>query len=83
VLNVVNTEDAAVAVTLTSSTGVADEFTIEPNTTLRVPVSNGTTYTVEPSGRVSMSVTQAADGFISSYAIDPQTPGSSPLRVFP
>jgi hypothetical protein len=83
VLNVVNAEDAAVDVTLTSSTGVAEEFTIEPNTTLRVPVSNGTTYTVEHGGQVSMSVTQAADGFISSYVIDPQTPGSSPLTVFP
>jgi hypothetical protein len=82
-LNVVNANDAPVDVVLTSAAGVVDEFTIEPGSTLRVPVSNGTTYTLGHDTPVYVSVTQAHGGFIAAYAIDPQTPGSSPLKVFP
>jgi hypothetical protein len=70
-------------VTLTSAAGAVEEFTIEPEATLRVPVSNGTTYTLGHTERVHVSVTQAQYGLIAAYAIDPQTPGSSPLTVFP
>lgn len=82
-LNIVNPGDDVVNLTLTSADGVAKELTIEAGLTLRVPVSNGTTYTLEHSSPVHVSVTQAEDGFIAAYAIDPQTPGSSPLTVFP
>ncbi|MGV8913438.1 MAG: DUF5719 family protein [Rhodoglobus sp.] len=83
VLNVVNSGTVSADVTLTSAAGVVEEFTIEPESTLRAPVSNGTTYTLGLSGPVQASVTQAQNGFISSYVIDPQAPGSSPLAVFP
>lgn len=82
-LNIVNPGDDATSVTLTSAAGVVEEFTIEPDAALRVPVSNGTTYTLGHSTPVHVSVTQAQSGFIAAYAIDPQTPGSSPLTVFP
>lgn len=61
----------------------ANEYTIEAGATLRVPVPNGETLTLVHSSRVFVSVTQAGDGFLSAYSIDPQTPGSSPLTVFP
>ncbi|WP_341954166.1 DUF5719 family protein [Salinibacterium sp. TMP30] len=82
-LNVVNADDAAVDVVLTTAAGVVEEFTIEPDATLRAPVANGTTYTLAHDNPVYVSVTHAQDGFIAAYAIDPQTPGSSPLKVFP
>jgi hypothetical protein len=82
-LNIVNPGELAVTVTLTSAATAAEEFTIAPGATVRVPVSNGTTYTLGHTTPVHVSVTQAQDGFIAAYAVDPQTLGSSPLRVFP
>jgi hypothetical protein len=82
-LHVVNPGADAVAVTLTSAAGVVEEFTIEPDAVLRVPVSNGTTYTLGHSATVHAGITQAQFGLIAAYVIDPQTPGSSPLTVFP
>lgn len=83
VLNVANSSDDAVAVTLTSSAGDVEEFTIAADETLHAPVENGTTYTLDHDAAVFVSVTQAEEGFIAAYAVDPHAPGSSPLTVFP
>ncbi|QYH35626.1 DUF5719 family protein [Salinibacterium sp. M195] len=83
VLNVANPGEVSVQLTLTSADGSVAESTIEPATTLRVPLAQGETYELGHSARINVSVTQARSGFIASYVIDPQTPGSSPLTVFP
>lgn len=83
VLNIVNPADNAVVVSLVAADESVEEFTIEAGATVRLPVPNGETLTLAHSDRVFVSITQAADGFISAYSIDPQTPGSSPLTVFP
>jgi len=83
VLNVTNTSGGPVDATLTSAAGVDEQHSIEPASTWRVPVPNGTTLTLAPSAQLFVSITQAADGLISAYSVDAQTPGSTPLRVFP
>lgn len=98
VLNVANPGDTAVVVRLVAAGesvaddsaqdeaadgDAAEEYTVEAGATLRVPVPQGETFTLAHNGRVFVSVTQAGDGFLSAYSIDPQTPGSSPLTVFP
>lgn len=82
-LTVANAGTTAVDVVVTPADGVTQEFTIEPKSTLETPVSNGITYTLGLSAPVHASVTQAQNGFVAAYAIDPQTPGSSPLNVYP
>ncbi|EPR77599.1 putative secreted protein [Leifsonia rubra CMS 76R] len=82
-LSVVNLGELPAAVTLTSADGVVQEFTIAPQTTLRAAVSNGTTYTLVADTPIHVGITQEQDGFIAAYTVDPQTPGSSPLTVFP
>lgn len=78
-----NPTNDVLTVTLSAVNGEAEEFIIEAGETVRVPVSNGTTYTLSHGGRVHVNVTQHASGFGSAYAVDPQTPGSSPLTIFP
>lgn len=82
-LNIVNPSAVAAGITLTSAAGLVEEFTIEAEGIVTVSVENGTTYTLGHSEPVHASVTQAQNGFIAAYAIAPQTPGSSPLKVFP
>lgn len=82
-VNVTNAGETAVDVALTADAGFDEEYTIEPGATVRVPVSSGRTFTLNQSGPVYLSVTQEEDGFIAAYSIDPLTPGSSPLTVFP
>ncbi|WP_010203445.1 DUF5719 family protein [Salinibacterium sp. PAMC 21357] len=82
-LNIVNSDSDAIDVTLTSTDGDIEEYTIKPDSVLRAPVTNGTSYTLGLSAPAFASITQAQKGFIAAYAIDPQTPGSSPLTVFP
>ncbi|MBH0053591.1 hypothetical protein I6E74_05315 [Salinibacterium sp. SWN139] len=82
-VNVTNAGETAVEVALTADAGFSEEYTIEPGTSVSVPVSSGRTFTLTQSGPVYASVTQAENGFIAAYSIDPQTPGSSPLTVFP
>jgi len=83
VLNVVNPSDENVVVSLSAANEMEEEYTIEAGATLRLSVPNGETFTLAHSDRLFVSVTQAANGFVSAYSVDPQAPGSSPLKVFP
>ncbi|QAV69962.1 hypothetical protein ESZ53_05650 [Salinibacterium sp. UTAS2018] len=83
VLNIANPSEAGVTLELAVMGEESEEYVIDAGQTLRLPVDNGDTLTANHSDRLFASVTQAENGFLSSYAIDPQTPGSSPLTVFP
>ncbi|MEV8253438.1 DUF5719 family protein [Rhodoglobus sp. NPDC076762] len=82
VIAVANPGDQAVNVSVTSE-GSTEEFTIDADATLRLPAPSGETFMVAHTERVYVSVTHAANGFLAAYSIAPQTPGSSPLTVFP